>query len=301
MKILVTGSSGLIGSALVSFLSTHGQVVVRLLRTTPRPGQTTLYWDPTRGVLKQDYLEGFDAVVHLAGESIAFTRWTSSSKERIRRSRVEGTRLLCDSLARVRQPPRVLLSASAVGFYGDRGDELLREDSVPGTGFLSGVCREWERATQPAVSRGIRVVHLRFGVVLSPHGGALAKMLPLFRWGLGGVVGSGRQYLSWVSLDDAVGAVFHALKTQALQGPANIVSPHPVTNREFTETLGRLLDRPAFFAIPAFAARLAFGQMADELLLASTRAEPAQLIKTGYAFQHAFLEKALHKLLSARS
>lgn len=300
MTILVTGSSGLIGSALIPALTREGHRVIRLVRAEPKPGEAAIRWDPEAGAMETTGLPRLDAVVHLAGENIA-GRWTAGKKTRIRNSRVEGTRLLSESLARLPEPPNVLVCASATGYYGDRGEELLREESAPGSGFLAEVCREWEAAADVAVQRGIRVVHLRFGLVLSPKGGALAKMLLPFRMGMGGIVGSGRQYWSWIALDDAVSAIHHALTTDTLRGPVNVVSPHPVTNREFTRTLGRVLGRPTPFPVPAFAARLAFGEMADALLLASARVEPAKLLATGYRFRHPELEGALRHLLGKTS
>lgn len=295
MNILVTGASGLIGSALVPFLTTGGHTVTRLVRTPSSAG--AISWDPSAGQLDLRALEGIDAVVHLAGESIAGRRWNAEQKRRILDSRVQGTRLLCERLAGLERPPRVLVSASAIGYYGDRGEETLTEESAPGSGFLTDVCRAWEDATKEARDRGIRVVHARFGIVLSPKGGALAKMLTPFRLGAGGVVGGGRQLMGWVALDDAVGAVHHALTTDTLSGPINVVSPRPVTNREFTKTLGRVLRRPTIVPMPAFAARLAFGEMADALLLASTRVQPDQLSCTGYRFRFPDLEGALCHLL----
>lgn len=241
--------------------------------------------------------EGPDAVVHLAGENIARARWSERQKALIRDSRVKGTRLLCDLLARYSPPPKALVCASAVGYYGDRADEILKEESAPGSGFLADVCREWEAATQPAVERGIRVVNLRIGIVLSPMGGALAKMLTPFKLGVGGTIGSGRQYMSWIALDDVVGAIHFALTNESLHGPVNAVAPNPVTNREFTHTLGRVLSRPTLFPMPAFAARLVLGEMADALLLASARVEPAQLLASGFTFRHPDLEAALRALL----
>ena len=235
--------------------------------------------------------------MHLAGENIAVRRWTPAQKARIRDSRVQGTRLLAQSLARLQQPPTVMVCASAIGFYGDRGEELLTEGSAPGSGFLTDTCRAWEAAAQPASEKDIRVVNLRLGVVLSPGGGALAKMLLPFRLGVGGKIGSGRQYMSWIEIDDVVGVIHYALTTDELRGPVNAVAPNPVTNREFTKTLGRVLSRPTIFPMPAFAARLAFGEMADELLLASTRVKPARLQNSGYYFRHPRLEDALRHLL----
>jgi hypothetical protein len=297
MKLLVTGASGLIGSALVPFLTTDGHRVTRLVRSQPRSGAVEVQWDPEAGVRDLASLEGLDAVVHLAGENIAAGRWTVEKKARIRDSRVKGTKTLCEALAQLSQPPKVLVSASAIGYYGDRGAELLWENSALGTGFLAEVCQAWEEATRPAMEKGIRVVLLRIGVVLSPAGGALAKMLLPFKLGLGGIIGSGKQYMSWIALDDVVGTIDHVLITDTLQGPVNAVAPHPVTNSEFTKTLRRVLRRPTLFPMPAFAARLAFGEMADELLLASTRVEPKRLIATEYRFRYPELEDALRHLL----
>ena len=298
MKILVTGATGLVGSALVPFLAGGGHEVVRLGRSAPGAGD--LRWDPEAGVLEPDALEGFDGVVHLAGDNIATGRWTAEKKRRIRESRVKGTSLLAAALAGLERPPRVLVSASAIGFYGDRGDEELTEQSPAGSGFLSEVCGEWEAATEAAEGKGIRVAHARLGVVLSKDGGALAKMLTPFRLGAGGIVGNGRQYMSWITLDDTVAAIAHLLATESSAGPVNLVAPNAATNREFTKTLGRVLRRPTLFPLPGFAARLAFGEMADALLLASTRVKPAGLLDSGYAFRHGSLEEGLRHVLGAR-
>ncbi|HEV2175715.1 MAG TPA: TIGR01777 family oxidoreductase [Terriglobia bacterium] len=298
MKILVSGSSGLIGSALVPFLTTGGHAVVRLVRAGRSAAAEGIPWDPSTGAIDAAKLEGFDAVVHLAGESIAAARWTPEQKVRIHESRVKGTRLLAETLARLARPPRALVCASAVGYYGNRGGELLNEASAPGSDFLAQVCRDWEAAAEPATRRGIRVVNLRFGMVLSSAGGGLAKMLTPFRLGVGGIIGSGRQYVSWIALDDVVGAIHHALSTDALRGPVNAVGPTPVTNREFTKALGRVLSRPTIFPVPAFAARATFGEMADALLLASQRVEPARLLAGGYQFQFPELEGALRHALA---
>lgn len=297
MKVLITGASGFVGSALVPFLTSEGHFVVRLVRAAPAPGRSEVSWDPGRGTIDLDALEGMDAAVHLAGENIAARPWTIDGKRRIRESRVGGTRLLCESFARLARPPKALVCASAVGYYGDRGHEMLREDSPPGRGFLAEVCREWEAASEAAERKGIRVVRLRIGMVLSPTGGALARMLGVFRAGLGGRVGSGEQYMSWIALDDLVGAVDHALRTASLEGPVNAVAPRPVTNREFAKTLGRVLGRPAVVPVPAFAVRVVLGEMADELLLASARVQPDRLLLSGYAFRHPGLEGALRHLL----
>lgn len=296
MHILVTGSSGLIGSALVPSLRTGGHQVTRLIRSQPKGEEMALRWDPQAGSLDAKSLEGVDAVVHLAGENIA-ERWTSEKKTRIRDSRVKSTRLLSDTLARLERPPKVLVCASAIGYYGDRAAEVLTEESPPGGGFLAGVCQAWEEAAEPVRQKGLRVVNLRFGMVLSSAGGALAKMLPPFRLGLGGALGSGRQYVSWIAIDDAVGAIQHALATEALQGPANAVAPQAVTNQEFTKALGTVLGRPTVLPMPAFAARLMFGEMADEVLLASAHVQPTKLLSTGYVFRYPNLGVALRHVL----
>jgi uncharacterized protein (TIGR01777 family) len=297
MRILVTGSTGLIGSKLCSLLRAAGHEVGRLVRTPPRPNSEEIHWDPGAGKLDPSALEGFDGVVHLSGENIGEGRWTAARKRRIYESRIKSTRLLSDSLAGLRQPPKVLVCASAIGYYGDRGDELLREESAPGSGFLAELCRDWEGAGQAAAGKGIRVVNLRNGVVLSGRGGALPRMALPFRLFVGGKVGSGKQFLSWIALDDAVAAILHALSAGSLQGPTNAVAPNPVTNLEFTRTLGRVLRRPTLFPVPSFVIRSVFGQMGEELLLASQRVEPARLLTTGFAFRYAQLEGALRHAL----
>lgn len=295
MKIAITGSTGLVGSALVPFLTTGGHHVTRIVRRSTTEADAV--WNPGAGRIDAARLEGLDAVVHLAGENIAARRWNAEQKARIRDSRVEGTKLLCETLAKLQRPPRVLISASAIGFYGDQGDRELTEESPSGSGYLPEVCREWEVATEAATKAGIRVVQLRFGVILSPGGGALAKMLTPFRLGLGGRMGKGRQWMSWIALDDVVGCIHHALATDSLHGPVNAVAPSPVTNREFTKTLGKVLWRPTLFPMPGFIARLAFGEMANELLLASTRVLPRGLLDSSYRFLYADLESALRHLL----
>jgi uncharacterized protein (TIGR01777 family) len=300
MKVLVSGSSGLIGSSLVPFLTSSGHNVTRLVRsksTSTKADTSEIVWDFGGREIAPPSLVGLETVVHLAGENIAEGRWSEAKKIRIRESRTKGTQRLCEALARLAHPPGVFICASAIGYYGDRGEEILREDSKPGSGFLPDVCREWEGATATAAQRRIRVVNLRFGVVLSPSGGALAKMLPPFRMGIGGRLGNGKQYMSWIALDDAVGVIHHALVTEALNGPVNAVSPSPVTNLEFTKTLGRVLSRPTLFPVPTLAARMAFGEMADALLLASARVVPVRLQQTGYRFQYPDLEGALRHLL----
>jgi hypothetical protein len=297
MKILVTGSSGLIGSALVPFLTSGGHNVLRLVREGSKRRAGTVQWDPATGAIDSAALQGLDAVVHLAGENISGGRWTADKKARIHDSRVDGTRLLVQTLSGLSRPPKVLVAASAIGYYGDRDVDVVDEDSAPGAGFLADVVREWEAATHPAAPRALRVVNLRFGVVLSPAGGALSTMLPPFRLGLGGPIGSGDQYLSWVTIDDAIGAILHALITPTLAGPVNVVAPNPVTNREFAATLGRVLSRPAFLPLPALVVKLVFGEMGEELLLSSTRVEPHRLKETGYVFRFPELEGALRHVL----
>lgn len=298
MKVLISGSTGLIGSALIALLTDAGHAVVRLVRSTPKSDGSEVHWDPESGRIDSAGLEGMDAVVHLAGENIGVGRWSGDRKARIFDSRVKGTRLLCESLADLTAPPKVVVSASAIGYYGDRDEEILNETSISGFGFLAEVCVEWEIATEPLAETDIRVVNLRTGVVLSLAGGPLEKMLPPFKMGVGGVLGNGRQYMSWVALDDAVGAIHHALITDSLHGPVNNVAPHPVTNREFTKTLGRVLRRPTLFPLPSFGLRLMFGEeMANELFLASTRVAPTRLLATGYTFQYPDLEGALRHVL----
>lgn len=295
MHIAVTGASGLVGSELLPLLTTGGHEVTRVVRGEAGKGEVR--WDPSADSFNASSLDGVDAVVHLAGENIAAGRWTMALKQRIRNSRVHGTRILCRALARMQTPPKVLVAASAIGFYGNRGDEMLDESSAAGEGFLSAVCEAWEAAAQPAKETGIRVVHVRIGVVLSPKGGALAKMLTPFKLGVGGIIGNGRQYWSWISIDDVASAIHHAMMTDSLSGPVNATGPNPSTNRQFTKTLGRVLGRPTILPMPALAAKLAFGEMANDLLLASTRVEPTKLLESGYQFHQPALEKTLRHLL----
>ena len=297
MIVAITGAGGLVGSALVSSLKASGNRAISLVRRAPRSDEDALGWDPSSGTITPAGPAIADGVVHLAGESIMGFRWTRVKKQRIRESRATATRLLVQTLVRLPKPPAVLISASAIGYYGSRGDEILTEESRRGTGFLADVAREWEAATAAAIARGIRVVNLRFGIVLSARGGALARMLTPFRLGLGGVIGDGRQWMSWIALDDVIGAIHHALTTDALRGPVNVAAPGPVTNAEFTRTLGRVLERPTVVPLPAFAARLALGEMADALLLASQRVLPARLQASGYGFRHDSLESALRSEL----
>ena len=297
LHVAVSGAGGLIGSALLPHLARRGHRVSRLVRRSAVPGEIS--WDPSRGVLDAADLEGVDAVVHLAGENVG-ARWTSARKKRIRSSRVAGTRLLSETLARLRRRPGVLVSASAIGIYGDRGNETLTESSGLGNGdrdFLVSVTQEWESAADPARGAGIRVVHPRFGVVLSPAGGALERLLLPFRLGLGGRLGSGSQWMSWISIDDTIGAIDQALSNPELNGPVNVTAPEPVTNREFTRTLGRVLSRPTLFPVPAAALRLALGEMAEGTILASARVLPARLVEVGYQFSQPRLEDALRHVL----
>ena len=293
-RVLVSGVSGPIGAALLPRLQQAGFAVTRLVRGTPM-GADQIAWDPLKP-LAPEVVSGFDAVVHLAGESIV-GRWTRAKKGRIRDSRVQGTQHLAQALAQAHQRPRVLISGSAIGYYGDRGEEILRDESAPGRGFLPEVCREWEAATEAAGRAGIRTVNIRIALVLSAVGGALPKMLTPFKLGVGGIVGNGRQWWSWIGARDVAEAIHHILSTDSLQGPVNLASPNAATNAEFTKTLAEVLHRPAIFPVPAFAARLAFGQMAEELLLASQHVEPAKLLGSGYVFQQPELRRALGEVL----
>ncbi|HLL00224.1 MAG TPA: TIGR01777 family oxidoreductase [Myxococcaceae bacterium] len=292
LTVAVTGATGLVGNSLLPFLTTGGHRVRRLVRGKPDVARGDVQWNPGKGELDTAAMEGVDAVVHLAGENVA-QRWTPEAKERILRSRSEGTRTLCEGLSRMARKPRVLVCAAGIGFYGDRGDEVLTEESTTGEGFLAQVCREWEAATAPAREAGIRVVLLRIGVVLDPRGGALAKMLPPFLMGGGGRVGSGQQWFSWISLEDLLGLIQASLFRQELQGPVNVVAPQPVRQEEFARTLGRVLSRPAVLPMPGAAIRALFGEMGQETVLSGARVRPAVAERLGFPFMHPDLESAL--------
>lgn len=296
LTVAMTGAGGLVGRALSAVLTTGGHRVIRLVRRSPR-GEDEEQWSPEAGVLESERLSGADACVHLAGENIADGRWTPRRRRAIRDSRVGGTRALVESLGRCSRPPRVFLAASAVGFYGDTGTSTVAEGAPAGEGFLAEVCRAWEEASQAASAFADRVVVARFGVILSPRGGALARMLPPFLAGAGGPVGGGEQRVSWISIDDAVGALVHLLMTRSADGPFNVTAPTPATQREIARALGRVLRRPALFPLPSFAVRLLFGEMGEELLLASTAAVPTRLLDSGHDFRHATVGEALAHLL----
>jgi uncharacterized protein len=309
-RILVSGVSGPIGAALLPALGAGGSSVVRLVRGTTTGGargaargaawgaaqnDVQIAWDPVQQI-SPDTVSGFDAVIHLAGESI-IGRWTAEKKQKIRESRIAGTSNLAQALANANAKPRVFISSSAIGYYGDRGDEILKEESPAGMGFLPEVCHEWEAATQAAAKSGIRTVQIRTGIVLSTAGGALAKMLTPFKLGLGGIVGSGLQWMSWIDVQDMVGAIQHILKTDQLGGPVNLVAPTPVRNLEFTKTLASVLSRPAIFPMPAFVVKLVFGEMGETVLLGSQRVEPGRLVASEYSFQFRELRDSLKAML----
>ncbi len=303
-RILVSGASGPIGSALLPSLKSSGAHVARLTRTNVSHGSANhrstndeerIPWDPAQPI-SPDAVSGFDAVIHLAGESIV-GRWTPAKKAKIRESRVAGTQNLAQALAQAKEKPEIFICSSAIGYYGSRGDEVLKEESSSGTGFLSGVCREWEAATHAAATAGIRTVQMRTGMVLSPKGGALGKMLLPFKLGVGGKVGDGLQWMSWIDVQDMVGAIHHILKTDLLHGPVNMVAPRSVTNAEFTKTLASVLSRPAIVPLPAFAVKLAFGEMGETILLGSQRVEPTKLIMSGYPFRFRELRTSLEEIL----
>lgn len=294
LRILLSGSRGLIGSHLKALLEGAGHTVVPLMRGVPTHNTEGVFWDPNQGTLCKDDFEDFDAIVHLAGESIAGGRWTKKRKERIFLSRCRDTWLLSQVLCRLYRPPRTLIAASAIGFYGNRGDEALTEESAQGCGFMADLCTKWERATDAIEQRGTRVVRPRFGMVLSSQGGGLAKLLLPYRLGLGGRLGSGEQIVSWIGIDDAVGALYHVLMEEALSGPVNIVSPSPVPQKVFAETLAKRLHRVAWMPLPKVLLRCVLGELADEVLLASTSVQPKKLLESGYVFRHPDLASTLH-------
>jgi len=293
-RVILSGASGMLGSAIRRALEARGIGTLQLVRRNPA-GRGELEWNPYSdpAIADPTLLEGASAAIHLSGASVAAHRWDESYKREMTASRVDSTRRIAKMLAGLRQPPRSFLVASAVGIYGDRADELLDESSRPGSGFLAGLCAEWERAADPAREAGIRVVHLRFGIVLGSGEGALKQMLPAFRLGLGARIGRGRQWISWIGLNDVIGAVLFALERQEISGPVNVTAPKPVTNAEFTQALARELRRPAFLSMPAFAVKLMFGQMADEALLASARVQPRKLLEAGFRFSEPAVEDAL--------
>ncbi|HEY9681767.1 MAG TPA: TIGR01777 family oxidoreductase [Oculatellaceae cyanobacterium] len=296
MKIAVTGSHGLIGEALCKHLTGQGHTVARIIRAS-NSTNGDIRWNPANASIESDKLNDVDAVIHLAGENIASHRWTSEQKQKIKESRIRGTKLLAETICGLEKKPEVVVSGSAIGFYGDRGSETLTESSNVGSGFLADVCREWEEAIAPVAASGVRVVNARTGVVLSTKAGALNKMLPIFQLGGGGNIGDGRQYMSWISLDDEVKALEFALTHSSVSGPVNLVAPNPVTNAEFTAVLGSVLHRPAFIPLPAFAAKIILGEMADELLLSSQKCQPTKLLSAGYQFEYPELKKALSMTL----
>lgn len=296
LTVAISGASGFIGESLDALLQTGGHTVRRLVRR-PVQSDSEIEWDPQRGLVHPAQSGGVDAVIHLAGEGLANGRWTDDKMERIRESRVEATRRLAQSFADLENSPTTFIGASAIGFYGSRGEEILTEESEPGSGFLADVCRAWEEATEPARDAGIRVVNARVGVVLSPDGAALGKMLTPFSFGAGGVLGSGSQFMSWISRHDCISALYFCLMSPGISGPVNLTAPNPVTNREFTKTLGRVLRRPTIIPMPSPIARAAFGKMADEALLASARVQPARLESAGYSFRDPTLEPALRSML----
>lgn len=298
MKVLLSGSTGLVGSALFESLRKQRHEVVRLVRSVGASSGTDIIWDPKTGEAEKSRFEGFDAVVHLAGDGIATGRWNERKKREIRESRALGTKNLAEILSQLQNPPSVFLTASAIGIYGNREAEVLDEQSQPGKGFLAEVCQEWEAAAQPASQKEIRTVQTRFGIILSSKGGALKKMLFPFKMGLGGIIGDGTQYMSWVALADVVGVLEKTLLDSSLKGPVNVVAPEAVNNATFTQILGDILLRPTLLPMPAFLARLAFGEMADELLLASARVTPKKLLASGYHFQFSDLKSCLEDLLS---
>lgn len=297
MRVLISGSHGLIGSALVSFLADHGHRVVRLVNEKQSADNEVITWDPLEKKIKLEELEGFDSVIHLAGENVASGRWTARKKKAIYDSRILSTQFLCESFKKLSSPPKSFICASAIGFYGHCDEEFIDEKKGSGEGFLSRVCQDWESAAKILKKTSTRVVNLRFGVVLSSDGGALAQMLRPFRMGFGGRVGSGEQYMSWIAIDDAISAIYFVMRHKEIDGPVNIVSPNPVTNLEFTKVLGETLGKWVIVPLPAFLARIAMGELANELLLASTRVVPKKLEKSEFLFRFPNLKDALEHVI----
>ena len=300
MKILISGSSGLIGTAATNALKSDGHNVVHLVRPGKAANPGDIQWDPMRATVDVAGLEGVDVVIHLGGAGIADGRWTEERKQLLRSSRIDTTRVLVDSLSRLKQKPRLLIVASAIGYYGNRGDEILTESSAIGTDFLALLCRDWEAEAGRAAAMSIRTVMLRFGVILSGKGGALPKMLTPFKLGVGGRLGSGQQWMSWIAIEDVVGIIRCAIAHEQVSGPVNVVSPNPVRNEEFTRLLAAMLHRPAIFPVPAFVLRLAMGEMADAVLLSSDRVKPEQMLAAGYKFRFEILEPALRAAVLSR-
>jgi len=296
LNIVITGASGLIGSVLRPFLSTGGHRVFRLVRQKP-VSEDELFWDPRKGRIDLDKIGPVDVIIHLAGENLATGRWTTAKRRRIMESRTRSTKLIAETAINLNPRPKVLVSASAIGYYGDRGPETLSEKSDRGSDFISEVCERWEKAAAPVEGKGIRTVFMRIGVVLTPRGGALKKMLPVFKSGFGGRLGSGKQVMSWVGIDDVIGAIYHAIGEERLEGPVNVVSPFPVTNARFSKTLGKVVRRPVLLRTPETAIKAVFGQMGKEIVLSSTRVLPEKLLSSGYRFRTPDLEETLRHLL----
>lgn len=298
MNILLSGSNGLVGSELKEYLTENGHKVVSLVRSENHDNENTVYWDYENNNLELDNIKEIDCVIHLAGENISAKRWTEKQKHKILESRTQSTNFLIDSISKLERKPNTFICASAIGYYGNRGNEILTEQSEKGSGFLSDVCEEWERSTNKAKEAGIRVVNLRFGVILSEKGGALKKMMLPIKLGLGGKIGGGNQYISWISLEDTIRAVEFCMKNEKIHGPINVVASHPVINIELTKSLGKILKRPTFFPLPAFAAKFILGEMANELLLSSTRVEPVVLMQNKFKFKYQTIDESLNRLIS---
>ena len=297
MRILITGGSGLIGSQLIPYLEIQGHQVVRLVRNKKQNSETSLYWDPATGELVSEAIENFQVVIHLAGENVSSGRWSKKRKEQIRNSRIRSTGLLAEKLKKLKNPPDLLISASAIGYYGNRGEEILTEDSKKGEGFLADLVQEWEKVTTVAKDAGIRVAFLRFGVVLSARGGALGRILLPFKLGLGTIIGNGKQYMPWISIDDVNGVIDYIIKNDAISGAVNVVAPEAVTNNEYSKALGRALSRPVLFKVPGLVLSLALGEMAEQLLLSSSRVAPKVLTDHGYKFIYENIDQALSAIL----